>query len=129
VNPITAWLKSAVGIATAIALIASLTFVTWKIISWKNAAVTAAVAAETFKWKAAVAEGEKAAEKILADQRKETALAREEAAKAQAEFNRTLKVKQNDLRKVTANLAICKLNADTIRLLNDAARAATASTN
>jgi hypothetical protein len=129
VNPITVWLKSAVGIATAVAIAVTLAFVAWKVISWKNDAVTAAVAAETFKWKAAVAEGEKAAEKVLAEQRKETALAREEAVKAQAEFNRTLKVKQNDLRKVTANLAVCKLNADTVRLLNDAARAATASPN
>lgn len=68
------------------------------------------------------------ADNRLEDQRTTASQALTDYTKANQAADKRNKARQNELRKATTDLAACKLNADTIRLLNDA-RAGTAGDN
>jgi hypothetical protein len=65
-----------------------------------------------------------AADKQHDDNRQALDAAAKSASDASIKFETTIRGTQNELRKATANLAVCHLEHDAVRLLNDAASAA-----
>ncbi len=128
-NPLATWFKSVVGIVTLSLSLIAATAYTWKIYHWGGTSARKTLADYKLAQIEAVRLGVLAAEERAEENRVAATKAREEAATAELAFAKILKAKQNELRKTTANLVVCKLNADTVRLLNDAGRAATTSQN